>query len=93
MKKRGHPHLGNTGVLIERLPSALSKNITAGNGKNPKPKNSDKSKSGGGMKWFPDTAYWRVLRPKNKTFDGLNNATIKNPRATTIFVFKSSHSD
>ena len=36
------------------------------------------------MKWFPDTAYWRVLKPKNETVDEPNNATFKNPRAPTI---------
>ena len=36
------------------------------------------------MKWFPDTAYWRVLMPKNETVYEPNNATFKNPRATTI---------
>ena len=45
---------------------------------------SDKIKSGGGMKWFPYTAYWRVLKPKNETADEPNNATFKNPRAPTI---------
>ena len=36
------------------------------------------------MKWFPDTAYWRVLKPKNETVDEPNNATFKNPCALTI---------
>ena len=36
------------------------------------------------MKWFPDTAYWRFLKPKNVTVDEPNNATFKNPRAPTI---------
>ena len=36
------------------------------------------------MKWFPDTAYWRVLKPKNETVNDPNNATFKNPRAPTI---------
>ena len=36
------------------------------------------------MRWFPDTAYWRVLKPKNETVDEPNNATFKNPRAPTI---------
>ena len=63
-KKRGQPLLGNKGDLVERLISSLAKKIPVGNGKKPKPKNSDKNKSGGGVKWFPDTAYWRVLKPK-----------------------------
>ena len=72
------------GVLVERLLSELEKNIPVGNVKNPKPKNSDKNKSGGEMKWFPDTAYWRVLKPKYETVDDPNNATFKNSRAPTI---------
>ena len=36
------------------------------------------------MKWFPDTAYRRVLKPKNETVDEPNNTTFKNPRAPTI---------
>ena len=36
------------------------------------------------MKWFTDTVYWRVLKPKNETVDEPNNATFKNPRASTI---------
>ena len=36
------------------------------------------------MKWFPDTAYWRVLKPKNETVDEPNNVTFKNPCAPTI---------
>ena len=36
------------------------------------------------MKWFPDTAYWRVLKPKNQKVDEPNNTTFKNPRAPTI---------
>ena len=84
LKKRGQTLLGNKGVLVELLLSALGKKIPVGNGKNPKPKKIDKSKSGGGMKWFLDTAYWRVLKPKNETVDEPNNATFKNPRAPTI---------
>ena len=84
MKKRGHPILGNKGVLVERLISALVKKIPIGNGNKPKPNKSDKNKSGGGIKWFPDTAYWRVLKPKNETVDEPNNAIFKNPRAPTI---------
>ena len=84
LKKRGHPLIGNKCVLLERLLSALAKNIPVGNGKKPNPKKSDKNKSGGGMKCFPDTTYWRVLKPKNETVDDLNNATFKNPRAPTI---------
>ena len=84
LKNRGQPLLGNKGVLVERLLSALGEKIPVGNEKNAKPKNTDKSKSGGGMKWFLDTAYWRVLKPKNETVDEPNNATFKNPRAPTI---------
>ena len=84
LKKRGQPLLGNKGALVECLLSALAKKIPAGNGNKPKPQKSDKSKSVGGMKWFPDTAYWRVLKPKNETVDEPNNATFKNPRAPTI---------
>ena len=36
------------------------------------------------MKLFSDTAYWRVLKPKNETVDEPNNATFKNPRAPSI---------
>ena len=36
------------------------------------------------MKTLPDTVYWRVMKPKNETVDEPNNATFKNPRATTI---------
>ena len=36
------------------------------------------------MKWFPDTTYWRVLKPKNETVDEPNNTTFKNHRASTI---------
>ena len=36
------------------------------------------------MKWFPDTAYWRVLKPKNETVNEPNNATFKNTRVPTI---------
>ena len=61
LKKIRQPLLGNKGVLVERLLSSLAKKIPVGNGKKPKPKKSDKNKSGGGMEWFPDTAYWRVL--------------------------------
>ena len=64
LKKRGQPLLGNKGVLVELLLSVLAKNIPVVNGNKPKPNKSDKNKSGGGMKWFPDTAYWRVLKPK-----------------------------
>ena len=84
LKNRGQPLLGNKGALVERLLSALAKKIPVGNKKKPKPNNSDKSKSGGGMKWFPDTAYWRFLKPKNETLDEPNNATFKNPCAPTI---------
>ena len=84
LKNRGQPLLGNKGVLVERLLSTLSNKIPVGNGKNPKPKKSDRNNSGGGMKWFPDTAYWRVLKPKNEIVDEPNNATFKNPRAPTI---------
>ena len=84
LKKRGKPLLGKQGALVERLLSVSAKNIPVGNGKNTKPNKSDKSKSGGGMKWFPDTAYWRVLKPKNETVDEPNNATFKNPCAPTI---------
>ena len=77
LKKRGQPLLGNKGGLVERLLSALAKNIPLVKGKNPKPKKSDKGKSGGGMEWFPDTAYWRVMKPKNETVDEPNNATFK----------------
>ena len=84
MKNREQPILGNKGVLVERLISALANNIPVVNGNNPNPKKSDKSNSGGGMKWFPDTAYWRFLKPKNETVDEPNNATFKNPRAPTI---------
>ena len=84
MKKRGQPLLGSTGTLVELLLSALAKKILVGNGKKTKPRRSDKSKSGGGMKWLPDTAYWRFLKPKNVTVDEPNNATFKNPRAPTI---------
>ena len=84
LKKRGQPLLGNKGDLVERLLSALANKIPFGNGKNPKPKNSDKRKSGGGMKWFPDTAYGRVMNPKNETVDDRNNVTFKYPRAPTI---------
>ena len=66
LKNRGQPILGNKGALMERLISALSKKIPAGNGNKPKPKKSDKIKSGRGMKWFPDTAYWRVLKLKKR---------------------------
>ena len=69
LKKRGQPLLGNKGALVERILSASAKKIPVGNGKKPNPKKSDKSKSGGGMKWFPDTEYWRVLKPKNETVD------------------------
>ena len=65
LKKRGKPLFGKKGALVERLPSALAKNNLVGNGKKSKPKNIDKSNSGGGMKWFPDTAYWRVMKPNN----------------------------
>ena len=64
LKKRGQPLLGNKGALVERLLSASAKKIPVGNGKKHKTKKSDKIKSGGGMKWFTDTAYWRVLTPK-----------------------------
>ena len=84
LKNRGQPLLGKKGALVERLLSALAKNIPVSSGKKPNPKNSDKSKSGGGMEWFPDTAYWRVLKPKNETVDEPNNATFKNPRAPNI---------
>ena len=79
-KNRGQPLLGNKGVLVERLLIALANKIPVGNGKKTKPNKSDKNKSGGKMKWFPDTAYWRVLKPKNETVDEPNNATFKNPR-------------
>ena len=36
------------------------------------------------MNWFPDTAYWRVLKSKNETVDEPNKATLKNPRAPAI---------
>ena len=36
------------------------------------------------MKLFPDTAYWRVLKPQSETVDEPNNTTFKNPRAPTI---------
>ena len=49
-KKRGQPLLWKKGALVELLLSELAKNITVGNVNNPKPKKSDKSKSGGGMK-------------------------------------------
>ena len=84
LKKRGQPLLGKHGALVERLLSSLSKKIPVGNGKNPNPKKSDKSNSGGGMKWFPYTTHWGVLKPKNETVDEPNNATFKNPRAPTI---------
>ena len=84
LKKRGQLLLGNKGALVERLLSSLAKNIPVSNGKKPNPKKSDKSMGGGGMKWFPDTAYCRVLKPKNETFDEPNNATFKNPCAPTI---------
>ena len=29
------------------------------------------------MKTLPDTAYWRVMKPKNETVDEPNNATSK----------------
>ena len=83
-KKRGQPLLGNKGDLVELLLSALAKKIPISNGNNPKPKKSDKSKSEGRMKWFPDTAYWRVLKPKNEAVYEPNNTTFKNPRAPTI---------
>ena len=47
-KNRGQPLLCNKGALVERLLSALSKNITVSNKKNTNPKKSDKSKSRGG---------------------------------------------
>ena len=78
LKKRGQHLLGDNGALVERLLSELANKM------NTKPKKSDKSKSGGGMEWFPDTAYWRVLKPKNETVDEPNNSTFKNPRAPTI---------
>ena len=65
-KKRGQPLLWNEGALVECLLSALTKNIPVGNGKKTKPNKSGKSKSIGRMEWFPDTAYWRVLKPKNE---------------------------
>ena len=80
----GQPLLGNKGALVERLLGALSKKIPFGNGKKPRPKKGDKSKSGGGMKCFPDTVYWRFMKPKNEIFYEPNNATFKNPRAHTI---------
>ena len=84
MKNRVQPLLGNKGALVEHLLSALSKKISVGIGKMPKPKKSDKNNSGRGMKWFPDTAYLRVMKPKNETVDEPNNATFKNPRAPTV---------
>ena len=84
LKNRGQPLLGKRGVLVERLLSALAKKIPVGNVKKSNPKKSDKNNSGGGIKWFTDTAYWRVLKPKNETFDEPNNATFKNTRAPTI---------
>ena len=47
LKKRGQPLLGNKGVLVERLLSALGKKIPVGNVKNTNPKKSDKSNGGG----------------------------------------------
>ena len=84
LKNRGQPLLRNKGALVELLLSALANEIPVGNGKKAKPKKSDKSKSGGGMKWFPDTVYWRVLKPKNETVDEPNNATFKILREPTI---------
>ena len=84
LKKRVQPLLGNNGALVERLLSALAKKFPVGNGKKPKPKKSDKSKRWGGVRWFPDIAYWKVPKPKNETVDDPNNATFKNPRAPTI---------
>ena len=85
LKKRRQPISGNNATLVERLLSALSNKIPVGNKKNHTPKKSDKSKGGGIVaKSFPDTAYWRVLKPKNEKVDEPNNATFKNPRAPTI---------
>ena len=84
LKKRGQPLLGNKVALVERLHSALANIISVSNGNNPKPKKSDKSKSGGTTKKYPDTAKWRVLKPKNETVDEPNNTTFKNPCAPTI---------
>ena len=75
LKGIGHPLLGNKGALVERLLSTLATKITVVNGKNPKPKKIDTRKSGGGMKFFPDTAYWRILKPKDETVDEPNNTT------------------
>ena len=36
------------------------------------------------MKWFPDTAYWRVLQSNTESVDEPDNDTFKNPRAPTI---------
>ena len=85
LKKRGQPLLGNKVALVERLLIALAKKIPVGNGKNPKPKNIDGSKIGGGMKWFPDTAYLRVMKPKNETVDEPNNATFKKSSCTYYY--------
>ena len=84
LKKRVQPLLGNNDDLVERLLSALAKKIPVSNENKPKPKNRDKRNSGGGMKWFQDTAYWRVLNPKNEIVDDPNNATFKNPCAPII---------
>ena len=48
LKKRGQPLLGNKGALVECLLSALAKKIPVRNRNKPKPKKSDKIKSGGG---------------------------------------------
>ena len=84
LKKRRQPLLGNKGTLAEGLLISLAKKIPVGNVNKPNLKKSDKSKSGGGTKWFPDTAYWRVLKPTNETVDKPNKATFKNPCAPTI---------
>ena len=36
------------------------------------------------MKWYPDNAYWRVLKQKNETVDDPNNPTFKNTCAPTF---------
>ena len=80
LKKRGQPTSGNKSQLLTRLIDALDNKIPVGHRKEAVKKSSAPSQ----MKAFPNTAYWRVLKPKTESVDEPQNSTFKNPRAPTI---------